>query len=73
MGLSQKKIKQIKFVSFVEDVIKEYDEGFIGGRHWIESSPDMWNEERIKKFDMMNELETKLKHYFIAIAQGEKI
>ena len=71
--LSKKKIKELKFVSFVEDVLKEYDEGFIAGRHWIESSPEMWNEDRIKKFDMMNELESRLKHYFIELAGGAKV
>ena len=58
-------------MSFMHDVIKEYDEGFIGGQHWIESPPEMWNDDRMKIFDMMNELESKLKSNIIDLIVGE--
>ena len=71
--LSKKQINKIESISIFSDVIKIHDSGDIAGTHWIDLPPDMWGEkERVKIYDMMNELEMKLKQEILQIVCDEK-
>ncbi len=60
--LLKKQIKTIGLASVYYDVIKERDYGYRkDGAFWLDLPPDNWNKEQSELFDIMVELESKLK------------
>ncbi len=59
--IPQKTIKKIDQISFVNDILKESERYHIGGVHWTETPPEMWDKDAKAQWDMMNELEMRLK------------
>ncbi len=60
--LLKKQIKIIDRASVYYDVIKEHDYGVKKGADlWLDLPPDNWNKEQVELFDIMIELESKLK------------
>lgn len=67
MTVSSKKIKFIDNTSFFVEIIKANDKHYIGGKHWTETPPDMWSADEKLLWDMMSEVEYKLKAAIIEI------
>lgn len=68
--LAKKQIREIENISIFSDVIKKHDPSdVIDGEHWIDLPPDMWcyDKHRVKMYDIMNELEMKLKEKILKI------
>ena len=62
--ISDKKINEIAIISHIVEIIKEhnFDTGYIGGTHWVDTPPAFWNKERTQIFDMLHEHEMKIKN-----------
>lgn len=73
MKLSKKNAKEILAVSFAVEILKdrEFRSRSIGGQHWTDTPPDMWTEDEKNMWDMMFEIEDKLKYEIIKLL-GEK-
>lgn len=69
--LSKKQINEINSLCFISEVIKDKYFGNIAGTHWLDTPPDMWSKEESLVFDMLCELDNKLKAEFIRIASGK--
>lgn len=63
--ISKKKLKQISQISFMADVIKQYSS--VSDRDFLDLAPDFWLPEETRIFDMLNELETKIKNEVLEI------
>lgn len=59
--ISNKKLKEISRISFVDVLLKQFEGRVIAGTHWVDTPPDMWSQDETNRYDMMNELEMKLK------------
>lgn len=72
--LAKKQIREIESVSIFTDIIRETDSSdIIAGQHWVDLPPDMWcDKDRTRIYDMMNELEMKLKDKILTIVRGEE-
>ncbi len=68
--LSNKKIREIRGISFTIELLEKYDPGDIAGRHWTDTPPDMWNDSQTALWDMMFENEERLKHTIIKLLGG---
>ena len=67
--LSKKKIKEIERISIFTDIIKQFSStgDIIAKAHWVDLPPDMWYGEMTREYDMMVELEMKLKNRILEI------
>lgn len=67
--LTKKKLKEIEQLSIFDEIIIKYANIYdlIGKVHWLDSRPDMWSKEMVREFDMMNELEMRLKNEILKI------
>lgn len=72
MKLSNKKVKEINRISFAVDILKKKELHTIVGHHWTETPPDMWSDDEKNKWDMMHELEDKLKAAIITLLSDGK-
>ena len=73
MKLSKKKLKEINFVSFINEVVEEHtpiSEKADGT--FLRDAPSEWNEYETRLFDMLTELEDKTKEAIIKIVEGVK-
>lgn len=59
--VGKRKISEMNYVSLISDVLSEY------GYQFQEDPPDMWNDEEKKLFDMLSNMEDRLKEALIAI------
>ena len=59
--VGKRKISKINYVSFIFDILSEY------GYQFQEDPPDLWSDEEKKLFDMLSNMEDRLKEALIAI------
>lgn len=71
-GISKKKLKQIRMLSFSDELLREYEARTFVGAHWVTQPPETWSPDEKNRFDMMYENEIKLKEAILKIIQGEK-
>jgi len=74
--ISKRQIKEINRISFIHDVIKEQytdNDRLIGGTHWVDTPPDMWNNQERELYDILIALESKIKDEVLRIVGGENI
>jgi hypothetical protein len=60
MKLSKKKINQIRFLSVYQELLQDH-----GFNMSFDDPPEMWGEEKKKMFDLLNDVEDKLKDKII--------
>jgi hypothetical protein len=65
--ISNKKLKQISQSSCVIEILKKYHPHVIGGSHWTDTPPDMWDKHEIELWDILHEVEEALKTKIIKI------
>jgi len=71
MKISNKKIKEINLLNVaVKELSKLTDDRRINGL-FLNDSPDQWNEDEIILFDLVMEIELKLKEQIIEIINGK--
>lgn len=66
--IGKKLTAEINRINLFIDVIKEHDSFYNKltlGEHWTDLPPDSWTQEQTETFDMMHELEMKLKANFL--------
>jgi len=63
MKVPQKILKQINFISFIDEAIKKN----IQSAEFIESPPEMWSNSEKELFDTMAFLESKIKEKVVEI------
>ncbi len=62
--ISLKQVKKINHMCVFMDVIKEYENKFFDrdNKHWLDYPPDTWSKEQTELFDMMSEVENRIKN-----------
>lgn len=61
--IAKKKIKKIELLSIFDDILREH------GFDFTDTPPEMWDTDEKKIFDLLAELETKLKEEFLKVIQ----
>lgn len=64
--LGKKKIEKISYISFVDDIIEQY----VGDSTFLKHNPETWQREEKDVYDMLNELEMKLKDKILEVLKG---
>lgn len=70
--LAKKQIREIESISLFTEVLKNNDPSDIAGKHWTDCRPDMWQDSEVRLYDMMNELEMKIKEEVLRIVNERK-
>lgn len=71
MGLSKKKIKEINQISVYEEILRYYGYDYLSFIA-TDNPPDMWNDEDKRFFDMVNEIESKMKEKIINLLSSNE-
>jgi hypothetical protein len=72
-NINKRQLLKISNLTLFTKVIKENDvHHLVGGSHWTDVPPDMWDKEARELFDIMGELEDKLKTEILKIITEEK-
>lgn len=73
MTIGKNKLKQINAISFVHEVLITLDYGrSIAEAHWVNLPPDMWSIGETHLYDMLCELERKVKNETLEILTQPK-
>ena len=67
MAVSKKQLKAIKDVSYALKAIKDSEGRLVSQFHWTDTPPDMWNDDEKAKWDLLFDLEEKIKDSIIKI------
>lgn len=65
MKLSKKKLGEINSVSLVVELLKQYEDITFVEHHWTDYPPEEWRDDQKNRWDMMFELEERLKREII--------
>ena len=72
--LSKKQIREINRITFIHDVIKDTDnDRLIGQTHWVDTQPEMWNNQERELYDILITLEYRVKNAVLEIVGGKNI
>lgn len=70
MKISDKRLQEIKRVDFIGQALRKYyPNDNIAGDHWVYTPTDMWSKDELILFDMLSELEDKIKDEIIKIIE----
>lgn len=70
MKIPKKKLKQLSHISFMDEIIRNQS---LVDNKFTEGAPDTWDKDETKLFDMLAELEYKIKDEVIKVlTENEK-
>lgn len=65
--LSKKIIGEINRISVVSEIVEAREGRKIGGTHWLNTPPDMWDDDERRLFDLANDIEMKFREKLFEI------
>jgi len=71
MNISAKKIRELNEMSVYEEILKNYGYGYLSFLA-TDNPPEMWSEEDKRFFDVVNEIEAKMREKIINHLSAKK-